>query len=283
MTKENYQILMAYCSPYGNTRRVADSMKKKIDSFEIPVSMVELTKSPDIDSIYNQLTNKDVRICLYIGSPVYASHPVPPVMEFIERLPIIPNAYSVPFVTWGAVTSGVALYEMGVALADRGYPVIGAAKVTAQHSMMWEVDLPLGNLRPNDEDETVLVDLVSQVNNKLRSEIPNEVSISDLDYQEDTLRQQMLQRSFEAAKSHFPQKNINPEHCTLCGICVENCPVNAIELVDVPMINKHCIYCYNCVRLCPELAITADLTNIHDFIRQRALSIKESTAAQVYL
>ena len=105
MTKENYQILMAYCSPYGNTRWVADAMRKTIDSLEIRVSMVELTKS------------------------------------------------------------------------------------------------------------------------------------SDLDYQEDTIRQQMLQRSFEAAKSHFPPKNINQERCTMCGIIGENCLVSSIEIVDAPMIN----------------------------------------------
>ena len=69
----------------------------------------------------------------------------------------------------------------------------------------------------------------------------------------------------------------------MCGICGENCPVSAIVIVEAPMIKKDCIYCYNCARLCPELAITADLTNIHDFIRQRALFIKESTAAQIYL
>ena len=258
-------------------------MRKKIESLEIPVTMLDLTKAPDIDSLFSQYINKDARICLYIGSPVYASHPVPPVLDVIERLPIVSDAYAVPFVTWGAVTSGLALYEMGVALADRGYSVIGAAKVTAQHSMMWAEDIPLGYQRPNDEDEIALEDLVSQVNKKLKTELPKEVPLSDLDYQEDALRQQMLQRSFEAAKSHFPPKKIHQERCTMCGICSDNCPVNAIEVMDTPIISNLCIYCYNCVRLCPEMAITADLNPIHDFIRQRATIIKESTTTQTYL
>ncbi|MGB9880186.1 MAG: DUF362 domain-containing protein, partial [Anaerolineae bacterium] len=45
--------------------------------------------------------------------------------------------------------------------------------------------------------------------------------------------------------------------CTACGTCVENCPVQAITIVDqrAHMDLDRCIRCYCCHELCPEHAV----------------------------
>jgi electron transfer flavoprotein alpha subunit len=44
--------------------------------------------------------------------------------------------------------------------------------------------------------------------------------------------------------------------CTGCGICAENCPFNAIDMVEgKPEINAACKLCNICVKNCPEKAI----------------------------
>jgi len=45
--------------------------------------------------------------------------------------------------------------------------------------------------------------------------------------------------------------------CTACGVCVENCPVEAITIVDgrARMDLERCIRCYCCHELCPEDAV----------------------------
>jgi uncharacterized protein (DUF362 family)/NAD-dependent dihydropyrimidine dehydrogenase PreA subunit len=45
--------------------------------------------------------------------------------------------------------------------------------------------------------------------------------------------------------------------CTACGVCVENCPVEAIAIVDgrARMDLERCIRCYCCHELCPEDAV----------------------------
>ncbi len=50
----------------------------------------------------------------------------------------------------------------------------------------------------------------------------------------------------------------DPERCTLCGTCVEQCPTAALEMTDsVPVVNeKICIACFCCQEICPEKAIT---------------------------
>ena len=47
------------------------------------------------------------------------------------------------------------------------------------------------------------------------------------------------------------------EICQACGVCVEHCPVNAMEMKnDVPRADrKKCISCYCCQEMCPEGAI----------------------------
>ena len=51
---------------------------------------------------------------------------------------------------------------------------------------------------------------------------------------------------------------VDPEKCTGCGECVENCPPQAIEIVSgTAEIDKSlCEECGECAKTCPEKAIT---------------------------
>jgi uncharacterized protein (DUF362 family)/NAD-dependent dihydropyrimidine dehydrogenase PreA subunit len=50
----------------------------------------------------------------------------------------------------------------------------------------------------------------------------------------------------------------DPETCTLCGTCVDHCPVSALTMTDrVPEVDPDtCIACFCCQEMCPEKAIT---------------------------
>jgi len=53
---------------------------------------------------------------------------------------------------------------------------------------------------------------------------------------------------------------IDRQRCTLCGVCVEQCPVGAVEMgPEGPFIArpKDCTYCALCEAICPERAISA--------------------------
>ena len=51
---------------------------------------------------------------------------------------------------------------------------------------------------------------------------------------------------------------IDKEKCTGCGDCVDECPPQAIELVDEKAVisERLCEECGECVPACPEKAIT---------------------------
>jgi uncharacterized protein (DUF362 family)/Pyruvate/2-oxoacid:ferredoxin oxidoreductase delta subunit len=50
----------------------------------------------------------------------------------------------------------------------------------------------------------------------------------------------------------------DPELCTGCGTCVDQCPVSALSMdKNIPRVNVHlCISCFCCQEICPEKAIT---------------------------
>ncbi len=52
---------------------------------------------------------------------------------------------------------------------------------------------------------------------------------------------------------------IDKEFCTGCGSCVDECPFEAIELIDeLAVVNEKCNLCGACVDVCPEEAITLE-------------------------
>ncbi len=52
---------------------------------------------------------------------------------------------------------------------------------------------------------------------------------------------------------------INPDLCTACGTCIDECPVEAISAGDVYVIDgSSCIDCGACSGACPSDAISAE-------------------------
>lgn len=50
---------------------------------------------------------------------------------------------------------------------------------------------------------------------------------------------------------------INADECISCGICIDECPQNALSLEDVCVVDADvCIDCGVCVDQCPQEAIS---------------------------
>ena len=233
---------------------------KQLDNLGHTPVMLDLCNTEDAAAVKTQISKSSQDILLFIGSPVYAFHAVPPVMEFIEQLPDTCKGYSVPFVTWGAVTSGIALHEMGKLLSEKGYPVIGAAKIVAAHSLMWQFAHPLGEGRPDAGDDQKVEEMVKKIDAKLKAPSVRIVPLSELNYQPAEVYNAMSKLSIKAARQMLPQRQVIKEKCTKCPVCSEICPVGAITLNPYPCFGDNCIVCYNCMRLCPEKAIAAEFS-----------------------
>ena len=284
MNKTLAEAIVVYCSPAGSTRQVAQVIVATLKDSGIPCVAADIGSETGRAAADRAVAGMGESTCLFVGSPVYANHAVPPIDAFIANLPSGTQAAAVPFVTWGGASSGLALHDMGQALLNKGLRLMGAAKVLGLHSMMWRSENPMGEGRPNEEDDRKIRELVEAVIQRLTAgSSAKTMPLEDLAYQPAEFREELAAANLEKAKGHMPQRTVHEDRCTECGVCAEVCPTDAIELSPFPKFTERCIFCFNCVRECPEDAITADLSKSAGMIRARAERFAERPGTRVFL
>jgi len=273
---------IVFCSPAGSTGHVAkviaDFLKKKA----IAVNLLDLGGGDDPSRLIGLLKSAGPTDGLFVGSPVYREIAVPPVVAFLDDLPTASGCMAVPFVTWGGANSGIALWQMGQILRNKGYALAGAAKVLGVHSMMWQSDRPVGQGHPDSDDDRQVCNMVEKVVERIAKTTPESIPLATLDYQPETVGAD--------AKKKLNQpwvivpKTIDEEACTQCGICETVCPVGAISMDPGPVFSERCFDCFNCIRECPEGVIepAVPLDKVEVMIRKRVETFNERPPTQIF-
>lgn len=172
---------------------------------------------------------------------------------------------------------------MGKALEKNGFQLAGGAKILAVHSMMWTRKKPEGQGHPDTHDDDMMRNFTRDIFTQLTSGEIKKIPLEVLDYNPE--------HHTAAVKKKLGQswliipKSVDEDLCTQCGVCLEECPVNAITLPDYPQFNKTCFDCFNCIRLCPEDAIVpaVSLDQIHTNILKRVETFNETPRSLVFL
>lgn len=275
----NYYI--GYISPNGSTGKVAEALADQLSKGSASVTLADLSDAGAGRSLIKKMKVNE-NACLLIGSPVYRDMAVPPVMAFIDELPQSDNAWAVLFVTYGKACSGVALWQMAMALQDKGFQIAGAAKIVAVHSMMWQSDNPEGKGHPDADDLQQVRHLADKLLSQFSAGIPTPLALEALDYQPEELARE-LKANIGQPWMIIP-KTVDDSACTECGICADCCPAAAIILNPMPEFGDTCFDCFNCIRLCPEDAITpaVPMAKIEAKIRERVKNINEQPLTQIF-
>ncbi len=277
------KYFIIYCSPAGTTEHVAKLIETTLKEVNSDVFIKDIGKEQNRLVALDQIKAAKEKVCLYIGTPVYGGHTVLPVMAFINELPESKTGFALPFVTWGGVSSGVALWEMGKILIDKGYKIAAASKIGAVHSMLWQSEDPVCKGHPDEDDDKIVKELVIKVHKGLSEGNLPELQLQDLDYQPEIIGAELKKMPIQAYMKMMPPRMVNEEKCTQCGICIEECPSEAIELAPYPVFKDNCFGCFNCVRLCPENAIESDLSMVNMHIRKRKEQINELPLTAAFL
>ena len=263
------KIAIIVFSPTGNTLKVAEMLKSDLKGNGNSVQLLDITGNGKLlqEKRYKEFLSKNVKThdVLLIGAPVYAHHLHYNMIEVIKSLPKADGKWSklaVPFVTYGGISSGIALYEAAKTLRKTGRIVVSGMKINAFHAMSRILSTQQNGGMPGDEAIPLIQQLTRRITG-LSADTCRDIT-KELDYQKakNRIKARLIFREKLWQNHFYPELKYNEELCTGCGSCVSVCPVQRLELKDRRiLIGKNglaCIHCTQCVYTCPAAALYFD-------------------------
>ena len=273
---------IVYLSPAGTTCQVAERIAARLAGHGCCAELIDLATLNDPGLRAACRAEWPQQCCLWLGSPVYCDHALPPLEDFVRGLPARCSGFAVPVATWGGVTSGLALPEMAALLDAQGFTPLGAAKILAEHSSTWKAARPVAAGRPAANDLELVDGLVDRVVAKLATARPAPLNASLLDYLSPALREKAEGISLDMVKKRTPDPEADRTLCSRCATCVDVCPMDAVTLAPWPQIGSTCIRCLQCVRHCPEEAFAFDPVSVEQRILDMAAASDESKETAIF-
>lgn len=220
-------------SPTGGTKKVADYLT---GALERDVTTVDLADSKqDFDAV--SLTKEEVAV---ISVPSYGGR-VPAVA--VQRLSRVhgSGARAVLVCVYGNRAYEDTLVELEDAAKQAGFQIIAAVAAVAEHSIARQFAAG----RPDIQDAAQLSDFSKQIQHKLSKNNLTTPAIPG---------NRPYKKAGGAGLVPKPTKE-----CVRCGVCVQACPVQAIDKDDPKKVDdKACISCMRCISVCPHNARKAN-------------------------
>lgn len=224
------QITSVYFSPTGNTKTVMELIAGQLSDCPARLDLTGPGKRPE----YHFLENEAV----LVGVPVYGGRVPAVAAERLKKLHGRRTA-AVLVVTYGNRAYEDALLELKLILIRQGFRPVAAAAVPAEHNIVRSI----AQGRPDKQDRKKLKYFTRDLGRRFW-ELESNYRIGDL----------KTPGSRPFRKYHgVPLKIKAGSSCKACGLCVRNCPMQAISRTD-PRItdSERCILCMRCVRQCPS-------------------------------
>lgn len=252
--------IIIYFSQTGSTREVAKSIGDAIREYTGQCDIVRLSEV-DIEA----LRSYDL---IGLGCPTFLHREPLNVTGFIRRLGHLKGKHCFVFATHGGHPVNV-LPGMAGKLRRQGLKVIGGFNCDGEDRMPHYTYPWFTSGHPDQVDLKAAADfgkdMVERIEKIYRGE---RVALPRFHWLRNPLQEQHRRKSkvnkprsrgFDIIMTWHRNKCRYPK----CRLCVDNCPVAAIDLSADPVkFRKGCISCYFCEMLCPTGAIEADLESV---------------------
>jgi ferredoxin/flavodoxin len=230
---------LIYFSPTGTTQNIVSEISKGISCKTINEYNI------GSKSHFENIPSINENSLSLIGVPVYSGR-VP--LEALERLKQFKahKGHAVLFAVYGNRAFEDALVELRDVVAQNGFVTIAAAAFIGEHSYSSD-DKPIGENRPDLLDLEKVRQFAVLIQQKVKS-LNASVESDEVD-----LPGNYPYKERKVSPLLSPETNM--DLCTLCGICEDVCPTNAIVVNQEVVCDKEkCIWCCACVKSCPSSA-----------------------------
>ena len=263
------KILILVFSPAGSTVKVSRILEQKLAAKGHSVQLCDITRNKKIfkDSDPSVFFAKEIKehdvIC--VGSPVYEKHLEYYVRRFMEQLPM-PDArwgkFAVPFVTYGGISSGIALSESISIFKKRGRKTVACMKLESSHIKTKRLKTRVNENMPGDEALPYIEALADRIDS-LKNLSVKALLVKKSSLKCHGLREKIFCALMKERKLHknvYPQFTIDKNKYSKCFACVSACCIQRIENKNgAPFMDgtqPECIHCFSCVNACSADAIT---------------------------
>ena len=212
-------VSVVYFSPTGNTQKTVQAMAEALSN-----------ESTDLDltcrAQHHQFNEDD---CVILGMPVYGGR-IPIVAR--QRLEGVHgrNTPCLVVVSYGNRDYDDALLELSTLATEQGFLVKGAAAVVGRHTY-GEIQVTRPDEADLKQDRAFARAAAAKPSNAPAPHIPGHTPYKD-------------------GGKGGTFSPLTSDACTQCGLCIRECPVQAIQ-EDCVTISDACIACFRCIRNCP--------------------------------
>lgn len=242
--------IVIYFSLTGNTKKVAQAIHKGIQPL---VQQCDIAALKEVNTKY--LDDYDL---IALGSPVWGGPPSN-FRLFMNDLPVLNGKHAIAFCTHGAAPERFFPTVIS-SLREKGLTVIGIADWYGSGNLPVS---PKPYLTDGHPDE---IDLQEAENFGMEMvELSRKISSG----QTELIPQLKIPMMTPSGGPNRPRPVLNTQKCKYpeCHLCMDNCPMNSIDLSISPprFAQGMCRPCYFCEMICPEGAIEVDYAPLAEY------------------
>lgn len=191
---------------------------------------------------------------LIIGYPIYGSEAPKPMSDFIEKMPVSKTEKSLSIFCTQAFGSGDGANYLIPIFKEKNYRVLQTKEFKMSNNLYVPIFIrafPVGDRSKIDKRHGKALKLLKKFTDHIQEEVVSIKKVGSINKAlGDGQRKHVGKYIKKLNEAYYAD-----ETCIKCGLCVELCPVNNIELRDSIHYLDGCIACMRCYQSCPVSAI----------------------------